>query len=157
MYRKLLVGGMTAAAIVGAGGAALAVSGTDTTSGTPAAATVSSDQSQLANRHPLLSRDGRILRRVVHGEVVVRGKDGLVTHDIIVGTVTDVSSSSISVRAEDGTSETFAVNSDTKVRVLGDGTRGLSSIGKIATGDRVGVAGTGTSTLTAKHIVRTTR
>jgi hypothetical protein len=153
MYRKILVGGVTAAAIVGAGGVALAVGGSDTSGAAPVA-TVSSDQSQLTDRHPLLSREGRILRRVVHGAVVVQGKDGLVTHNIIVGTVTDVSAASISVRAEDGTSETFVVNSDTKVRVLGDGQRGLSSIDKIAAGDRVGVAGTGTSTLTAKHVVK---
>lgn len=150
MYRKILIGGMTAAAIVGAGGTALALSGSDTTSGAPAAATVASAQSGRAD-HPLLHRDGRLLRRVAHGQIVVKGKDGFVTHDLIVGTVTAVSPNSITVKADDGTSETYVVNGGTKVRVLGTGT---SSIDKIATGDRVGVAGTGTSTLTAKHVIK---
>ncbi len=153
MYRRILIGGVTAVAIVGAGGTALAVSGSDTTDGTPAS-TVASVQGPLSARHPLLSRDGKLLRRVAHGAVVVRGQDGYVTHNLIVGTVTSVSSTSITVRASDGTSETFVVNRATLVRTLGDGTRGLSSIDKIATGDRVGVAGTGTSTLTAKHVIK---
>ena len=42
MYRKILVGGVTAAAIVGAGTAALATTGSDVTTGTPVAAAAAS-------------------------------------------------------------------------------------------------------------------
>ncbi len=35
MYRKILLGGVTAAAIVGAGGTAIALTGSDSTNGTP--------------------------------------------------------------------------------------------------------------------------
>jgi hypothetical protein len=146
MYRKILIGGMTAAAIAGAGGTALAFSGSGTTDGTPLTST------QAAHR-PLLHGKGKILRRLAHGQLVVRGKDGFVTHNLIVGTVTSVSSTSITVRAADKTSETFVVGKDTKVRVRSNGTRSASSIDKVATGDRVLVAGTGTSTLTAKHVI----
>jgi hypothetical protein len=146
MYRKMLIGGVTVAVIVGAGSAALALSGSDTTSGTPVTA--------AAADRPLLHGNGKWLRRVAHGEVVMRGTDGFVTHDFIVGTVTAVSPTSITVRAADKTSETYVVNGDTKVRIRVIGSGGsLSSIDKVAEGDHVVVAGTGTSTLTAKHII----
>jgi hypothetical protein len=159
MYRKILIGGVTAAVIVGAGGAALALSGAGSDGST---ATVASSDRQSPGLHPLgtlrmLRRDARLLRHVAHGEVVIDGKDGFVTHDVIVGTVTSVSPTSITVRAADNTSETYAVTKDTRVRVLGDRSRGLSSIDDIATGDHVGVAGTGTSTLTAKHVLKLER
>jgi hypothetical protein len=153
MYRRILIGGVTAAAIVGAGGAALAVTGSGTTAGAPAATVAAAAGSPAG--HPLLDRERRILARVAHGQIVVRGKDGgFVTHDVIVGHVTALSSTSITVRAADGTSETFTVNGDTKVRVVGDHVPGLASIDRIAVGDRVAVGGTGASTPTAKHILK---
>jgi hypothetical protein len=148
MFRKILIGGVTAAVIVGAAGTALAVSGSDTMEGTPVATDVAADH------HPLLDGRGKLLRRVAHGEVVVRGQDGFVQHDLIVGKVTSVSSTSITVRAADNTSETFVVNSDTKVRMRTIGSGGAAStIDKVATGDHVVVAGTGTSTFIAKHVI----
>jgi hypothetical protein len=157
MYRKILIGGVTAAAIVGTGGAALALSNSGSSTGGTSATTISTGQQPGLLPLHALRRDGRALRRVAHGEVVVRGQDGFVTHDVIVGTVTSVSATSITVRAADNTSETYAVTKDTRVRVLGDHARGLSSIDAIATGDHVGVAGTGTSTLTAKHVLKLPR
>jgi hypothetical protein len=156
MYRKILIGGMTAAAIVGAGGAALAFSGSDTpSSGTPTAGAASdlrANAGATAVDRQLL-RGHRWLKRVAHGEIVTSGDDGFVTHDFIVGTATSVSATSITVRAADQKSETFVVNADTKVRVRGDGQRGLSSIDDVDQGDHVVVAGTGTSTFTAKHVI----
>lgn len=153
MYRKILIGGVTAAVIVGAGGTALALSGSDTPNGAQAR-TVTTTGSSMG-RHPLLARDGRLLRRLAHGEIVLRGKDGFVTHDVILGTVTEVSPSSITVSAADKTSETFVVTADTKVRVRTIGSGGsASTIDTVASGDQVFVAGTGTTTMTAKHIVK---
>jgi hypothetical protein len=95
-----------------------------------------------------------MLRRLAHGQFVVKGKDGrFETHDIIRGTVTAVSATSITVQAQDKKSETFAVTKDTKVRVRDKGKGAASTISKVAKGDRVMVAGTGTSALTAKHVV----
>lgn len=145
MYRRVLLGGLTAAAIVGAGGTALALTGSDETatgSPTPAA-------SAAAHKHG----KGKLLRRLQHGQIVTKGKDGFVTHDLIKGTVTAVSATSITVRAADKKSETFTINGDTKVRMRANGKGAPSSIDKVAKGDQVLVAGTGTSTVTAKHVV----
>ena len=70
-----------------------------------------------------------------HNKLLRKSKDGTanVTHDAIHGTVSSVSATSISVKASDGYSLTFAVNADTKVRV-----RDTSSTGKRA--GRVGMA-----------------
>jgi hypothetical protein len=150
MYRKVLITGVTAAAIVGAGGTALALSGSDQTSGAPSGATSSAPAKAGKHDH----KGNRMLRRLAHGQFVVKGKDGkFETHDIIRGTVTAVSATSITVQAQDKKSETFAVNKDTKVRVRDNGKGAASTISKVVKGDRVMVAGTGTSSLTAKHVV----
>lgn len=147
MYRKILIGGVTAAAIVGAGGTALAVSGSDsTTSGNPVTAAAKQTPAKGKGNH-------RLLRRLSHAQIVTKGKDGFVTHDLIRGSVTAVSATSITVQAADKTSEKFVVTKDTKVRVRTAGKGAASSIDKVAVGDQVMVAGTGTSTLTAKHVV----
>jgi hypothetical protein len=147
MYRKILIGGVTAAAIVGAGGTALAVSGSDaTTSGNPITA--------AAKQAPAKGKaERRLLRRLAHAQIVTKGKDGFVTHDLIKGSVTAVSATSITVQAADKTSETFVVDKYTKVRVRTAGKGAASSIDKVAVGDQVMVAGSGTSTFTAKHVV----
>lgn len=147
MYRKILIGGVTAAAIVGAGGTAMALTGSSspTTPGTPSATT----------HHAAGKAKGRarLLRRMQHAQVVTRGKGGFVTHDLIRGTVTAVSPTSITVQAADKKSETFAVTKDTKVRLRTNGKGADSSISKVAKGDHALVAGTGTSTFTAKRVV----
>lgn len=150
MYRKILIGGVTAAAIIGAGGTALALSGDQTTAGSPSGTTHSSGDHSAAKQ---AKRKGALLRRLQHGQIVTKGKDGFVTHDLINGSVTSVSATSITVQAADHTSETFVVTKDTKVRMRTTGKGATSSIDKVAKGDHVLVAGTGTSTFTAKHVI----
>jgi hypothetical protein len=145
MYRRILVGGVTAAAIVGAGGTAIALTGSDSTSGTPSTAS-------SASSHPGKAKAKR-LHNLVHAQMVRKGKDGFVTHTVINGTVTAVSATSITVQAADKQSETFVVTKDTKVRLRTGGKGAASSIDKVAKGDHVVAAGTGTSTITAKHVV----
>lgn len=159
MYRRVLATGVTAAAIVGAGATAMAVTGSDTTSGTPSTASSSAPQNP-SGHHPKAGKHGKrhgfgkLGKRLVHAQIVTKGKNGFVTHDLIRGTVSSVSGSSITVLAADRKSETFAVTKDTKVRSRTAGAKGsASSISKVAVGDTVFVAGTGTSTLTAKHVV----
>lgn len=154
MYRKVLVAGVTAAAIVGAGTTALAVTGSDATSGkptTPSAASVASHPGKNGKH----GKDAklRMLRRAVHGEIVTKGKSGFVTHDLISGLVTKVSTSSITVTALDKRSETFAVTKDTKVRQRSAGKGSPSTIGKVNVGDKVFVLGVGTARKTARHII----
>jgi hypothetical protein len=148
MYRRILLGGITAAAIVGAGGTAIALTGSDSTNGTPTTAT--------AAAHPgkdKMKGKGKLLHNLAHAQIVTKGKDGFVTHTLINGTVTSVSATSITVQAADKHSQTFVVDKDTKVRIRTNGKGAASSIDKVAKGDHVMAAGTGTSTVTAKHVV----
>jgi hypothetical protein len=146
--------GATAAVIVGAGGTALALTGSDqTTAGTPTS--TSSQQATPKGRPGKAAAKGRakLLRRLQHGQLVTRGKNGFVTHDLIKGTVTAVSPTSITVQAGDKKSETFVVDKDTKVRVRTAGKGAAATIAGVSKGDHVAVAGTGTTTYTAKHVV----
>jgi len=145
MYRRVLVGGLTAASILGAGGTALALTGSD---GSSAGSGAQAGQSGHSGHGK-----ARLLKRLQHAEIVTKNAKGFVTHELIKGTVTDVSSTSITVQAADKTSETFTVNGDTKVRVRSGGKGAPSSIGKVAKGDQVFVGGVGASTPTAKHVI----
>ena len=147
MYRRVLVGGLTAASILGAGGTALALTGSDGFSGAGTAAGSGAQAGQHGHGK------ARLLKRLQHAEIVTKNKTGFVTHELIKGTVTSVSSTSITVQAADKTSETFTVNGDTKVRVRSGGKGAPSSIGKVAKGDQVFVGGVGASTPTAKHVI----
>ena len=87
-------------------------------------------------------------RNVIHADWTTRNK---VHHEAIRGTVTVVSSQSVTVRASDGKVETYRVSSATKVRVLGDGHQGLDKIGDVKVGDRALVVGKGAHLAT--HVV----
>lgn len=149
MWKKIAIGGAIAAATLGAGTAALAASGSTTTPGTPAS---SSAGSSHGGRHAGVMG---LARRTLHGQFVTgkAGSSSFVTHDVIRGQVTAVSPTSITVKAADNTSETFVVNSDTKVRMRSNGKGAASSISQVKNGDNVFVLGTGTSTFTATGIV----
>ncbi len=161
MYRKVLLGGVTVAAIVGAGGTAIALTGSDSLTPTPTPLSTSNAKPAPGNKNADHKKGkhgmGGKLGRLAHGEFVTKGKDGkFVTHDLITGTVSSVSSTSITVVAADKKSETFSVTEDTVVRARTAGVKGkgaASTISKVAVGDSVFVAGTGTNTLTAKHVV----
>ena len=144
MWKKIAIGGAVAAAIIGVGTASVALTGSDS----PSPSATSSGQ----HRHPFAR-----LGHVLHGQWVTKNKDGaVVTRDAIHGKVTAVSSTAITVKADDGVSQTYAITSDTKVR---DRTKGKprsgadSDISKVASGDNVVVLGTGTDSLTAKVVI----
>ena len=148
MWKKIAIGGAIAAAALGTGTAALATSGT-TTPGSPAAPTAASGTA--STKHP-----GRELaRRALHGQWVTgkAGSSTFVTHDAIKGEVTAVSGSSITVKALDNTSETYVVNSATKVRERSAGKGAASTIGAVSVGDHAIVIGTGTTTLIATGVL----
>jgi hypothetical protein len=157
MWKKIAIGGAVAAAIVGVGTAAVATSG-PTTPGSPTTSTgTAGANSTAAHKHRGLAR-AIGAKRLVHGQIVTQNPKTkqFVTHDLIHGTVSAVSSTSITVTASDKTSETFAVNSGTKVRLRTVGKPGsghAGSIGDVKTGDQVIVVGTGTSTFTATGIL----
>jgi hypothetical protein len=162
MWKQLAIGAGVTAAVVGVGTAALATTG-DTTSGSPTTTSTTASTAPTAPSaakhpgHPALRRAlGR--RSVVHGQIVTQNPKTkqFVTHDVIKGSVSSVSPTSITVKAADNTSETFAVTSDTKVRTRTAGKPGsgkAATIGDVKQGDTVAVVGTGSTTLTATQIV----
>ena len=154
MLKKIALAGAAAAVVLGAGTAALATSGS---SASPSPSTSSSSGSSAGKSQPAKAHPGRALaRRALHATWVTRnGKagSGFVTHDAIRGQVTAVSAGSITVKAADNVSQTYAVTSDTKVHVRADGKGKAGSIGEVKTGDRVVVLGTGTGSLTATQVL----
>ena len=101
------------------------------------------------------------LLRALHATWVTDSTQGPVTHHAIRGDVTAVSDTSITVRAKDGVSMTFAVGADTKVRArvagTGKGVRGTdSTIGAVTVGSTALVTGVGTATPTARAVVHLT-
>lgn len=145
MWKKILVSGAVGAAILGAGGTALAATGGSTPSPPP----TTSSSPKATGHHPKAHKDARaMLRHTVQATWVTKGKSGFVTHDAIRGVV-KTAGSSITVLAADGTSETYVVNSATKVHHRGDKT----STAPVQVNDRVEVLGTGTNPLTATQIV----
>jgi hypothetical protein len=146
MYRRVLVGGVTAAAILGAGGTALALTGSD------APGNGSSTSHGQHAGHQLKGK-ARLLKRLQHAEIVTKNGKGFVTHELIRGTVTAVSPTSITVQAADKASETFTVNAQTKVRVRSGGKGAAGSIGSVHQGDHVFVAGVGAGKPAAKHVL----
>ena len=153
MWKKIAISGAVAAAVLGSGAAALAASDS-TTPGTPSAPGAAAGAGTAAGagkNHPIARA---LARNTLHGQFVTRAQSGeFVTHDVIRGAVTAVSSTSISVKAADNTTQTYVVNSDTKVRQRSDGKGASGTIGAVHTGDDVEVVGTGTSTLTATGIL----
>lgn len=153
LFRKIMIGGVTAAVIVGAGGTALAVSGSDTGSGTPSGSgTSGTHDTNHSGKNGHGKKAHRALRRVDHAQIVLHTKKGFVTRQLIKGTVTAVSASSITVQSQDKTTETFQVTKNTKVHTRSDGKRTESSIAKVSKGDRVFVGGLGSGKPVAMHI-----
>ena len=147
---SLAVAGVAAAAVVGTAGVAAATAADP--SGTPAAPTASSAPdagTKTPGRHHGKLKH-RALARGMHGEWVVKGKDGKpVTLVTVRGEVTAVSATSITLKAEDGFTATYAVSSDTKVRG-----KDVDKIADVKVGDKGGAVGTKSgSTLTARAVL----
>ena len=85
--------------------------------------------------------------------------DTFVTHDAIRGEVTAVSASSITVKAADGVSARPTRSpapprcTCARPRPARGAPERPATIGDVHTGDKVAVTGTGTTSLTAEHIV----
>ena len=166
MWKKVLVAGSVGAVILGAGGVALASTGSTAPSPSPSTSPSTGHANGPSGKASKQGKDGtargdlrRGLLRSVHGQVTTKTKSGFVTYDGIKGIVTAVSPTSISIKAADGTSETYAVTGSTVVHTKADGKNkgATGQIGKVQDGDGVAVLGTGTGTLTATHVVDTSR
>jgi hypothetical protein len=155
MWKKIAIAGGVCAAMVGAGSAALATSGSSSTPGSPSAPSSTSGAKASPAGPAAKHKRHDALRRALHAQWVTKDKDGkaFVTHDAIRGTVTAVSPTSITVQAADKKSETFHVTSATKVRIRTNGKGAKGTISQVHTGEAAVVLGTGTTTLTAHGIV----
>lgn len=140
----LAVAGVAAAGVLGTAGVAAA---TAENSAPAPAGTAAPDTAEPTKK----DRVKDVLRaRGMHGEWVVKGKGGEpVTLVSVRGTVTAVGPTSVTVRAEDGYTATFAANGDTKVRGAD-----VDSIAEVKVGAKGAVVGVkdGT-TVTARAIV----
>ena len=154
MWKKIAIAGSVAAAIVGTGAGALAAtsSSAPTPSSTPSATSSSATPHTGKTGTKDKGRAALALRKIEHGEWVTKDSTGAdVTHDAVGGTVTAVSASSITVKASDGFSESFAVGSTTKIHVKGNKT---ATIANVKVNDRAVVAGTKSgSTVTATQVL----
>lgn len=159
MLKKIVIAGSAAAVVLGAGTAALAASNSSSSSSSPSSSAGSSTAGpQAKGKHAGKARDE--LRRALHATWVTRdgkGSTTYVTHDAIRGTVTAVSATSITVKSADNVSQTYTVNSSTKVHSRAAGKGATATISSVKSGDKVLVAGTGTSSLTATQILDATK
>jgi hypothetical protein len=179
MLKKIaVIGGLVAVAGLGLGGVALAESNSTAPQAAPAsqgdaavAAAVTTPASPSTTgdgttgkgttgkgaKAKAAGRDGlaRRLEKVSHAQWVSKdAKTGtFVTHDAVRGVVSTVTSASITIKATDGTSETYVVDSSTKVHVKGDAKGAAGAIAQIKVGDQVGVLGTGAGTMTATQVI----
>ena len=112
----------------------------------------SSTQGAAAAKGDRKGLRGRMLR-ALHGTWVTQGTSGPVTHQAIRGDVTAVSKGSITVKAKDGFSQTFAIATDTKVRVRSNGKGADSTVGAVTVGAKALVAGVGATNPTARLVV----
>jgi hypothetical protein len=154
LTRKVALGvaGVAAAGVLGTAGVAAATSENGTPAATPTATASAAPGSGTATPAGKVGTRHKIRRaaiaRGMHGEWVVKGKDGKpVTLLTIRGEFTAVSPTSITVKAEDGVSETFTVGSDTKVK--GADVTSISGIKVGAKGAMVGVKNGNTTTARA--------
>jgi hypothetical protein len=161
---KIVVAGVSTAALAGGIGAGLAYAGTPTdgepttsptvrATSSPADTTPTAEPSDKRAQNPDRRRPPRrhlrFMARALHGEVTLAGEK----HRVIAfqrGTVQEASSTSVTVKSKDGFVETYLLSDDTKVRE----DRQDAKVSDIDAADRVLVVATkDDSTLNARRVV----
>lgn len=164
-FRKVLLAGVVTLALTGTG-VAIAWSATDTPSPSPSASAPGKSDKAPGQQKP--DKAQRPLH--LHSESVVKKADG--TFETVLtqqGTVDAVSATSVTVKSEDGFTQTYAVNAETRVikfpapaadgsPATGDDGKRLKrsevTIAEIATGEAVRVSGVKNAfNATARQIV----
>jgi hypothetical protein len=147
------VAGVVAAGVLGTAGVAAATSdpGTPTPAASAAPSPSASPGATTGDKKDKRKKVRRAaIARGMHGEFVVKGKDGKpVTLETIRGQVTAVGPTSVTVKAEDGFTETFTANPDTKVK--GADVSSMSDVKVGAKGAIVGVKSG--NTITARAVL----
>ena len=147
---KIVAAGAGTVALIGGIGAGIAAADPTTSptpTPTPTASATAKDKPADKHRDGLPGRRA-LLARALHGEATLGGEK----HRVVAfqrGVVQEVSTTSLTVKSEDGFSATYVLNAETKVHKQGD----KSTISAIKNGDHVRVlALKDGSTLTAKAI-----
>jgi len=135
--RALVVGAWVTTAVLG-GAALTGVAMAASASPNPSATGASPGASSAAGGH--VGHDGGLRalgNRVLHGEFTVKTKNGVKVYDTEIGVITAVTPTSVEVKATDGFTQTWTLDSSTHVRV--DGTK--STIADLKTGQTVRLLG----------------
>ncbi|MFE4195344.1 DUF5666 domain-containing protein [Paenarthrobacter sp. NPDC056912] len=161
LHRALLAGGI--AVVLTGGGAAAVWAGTQP-SPSPSSTTPSATDSPSPSA-PADEKPGEGRGHAIHGEHVVKNPDG--TYRTVItqaGTIEAVSDSEVTVKSEDGFTQRYDINADTRISKLpgdlselrngkGRPTLPSASAADLKIGDTVRVAGTKNGTVTATRIV----
>jgi hypothetical protein len=130
---------VAALAVIGSGVAGVAYADSASTKQPTSASAASAT---AARHHP-------ILRRMLHGEFVLKARKGTVTVDLQQGRITSVTPTALTVRSSDGVTDDYVLTSATKIRSYGKALKASD----LATGDHVWVVALDHSgTLTARSI-----
>jgi hypothetical protein len=165
MWTKATVVSSVAAVALVAGGAGMAIAHAQGTAAPTVAAagpTPSPAPSPSPSPGPKAGKNGAGVAREIlgrlkdfeHAEWVTKGSGTTyVTHEAVLGQVKAVSATSITVTSTDGTSMTFAVNDQTKVRQRAKAGTTTPTIADVKQGQTVLVGGEKSPDLTAKNIL----
>jgi hypothetical protein len=149
-----LVGVVAVPVIYAASSAAPAAATVPTTAANTSAAMAAGDAAQVdeaALTPAALRLGGKLLNRVVRGDLTIRAKGGtLVQVHYERGAISAVSATSITITGPDGKGATFAVSATTKVRSQGK----LEAIGDLAVGQNAMVFGTVSGSTYSAVLVR---
>ena len=156
--RKIILAGVSTAALAGGIGAGLAYADTPTdgdpttsptATNTPADTTPTAEPSDERDRDRPARRQLRFMAHALHGEVTLAGEK----HRVIVfqrGTVQNANSETVTVKSDDGFVERYLLSEDTKVRE----DRKDAGVSDIDASDRILVIATKDgSTLNARRVV----
>jgi hypothetical protein len=125
---KRHLAGLVVAAVVAGGGAAAWASAPDSTPAQPSTAAAGKPSPAAApNAKGKRARGGAMVRRTVHGDLIVRGKDGFQNVTLDRGTVQSKGSDSITLKRPDGPVVTIKVDGSTRYR-------GVDSLAAVETG-----------------------
>ena len=132
---KIVVAGVSTLALAGGIGAGIAYADPPSPTPTPTASASPTQTAQPRNPdqwHPRKKRPLALLRRALHGEVILAGED----HRVVVfqrGPVEKVDDTSVTVKSADGYTATYLVSAETTVRK----NHYKAGIAELKPGDRV--------------------
>jgi hypothetical protein len=131
--------------------AALQTVGFDTglAAGPSPAPSASDGTTKAKGKHPRLALRKYLRKNTLHGSVTVQGKDGVKTIAVQRGTITAVTSTSVSVKSTDGFTETWAFGDP--LRIVQDKKKAATSA--LKAGETIGVAGTQNGSATSARLI----